>query len=199
MKVNCDFLPQEYKSFLLDTRALAIAVCLAVTTVIGCIWSISSNSAEKARLTKENGKLSGEVAEVVNQLKSISYDQAAIQDLITKFQFIQKAMGATDYPYLRFYQALELSLPKSNETGLKSVQIARLTKTEGEKFTLSGRARSPSENAGSGRSEITKFEKSLHPSRSGNKQNFQDVKVLSTVNEAKTDDWSFEMQLPFLA
>lgn len=189
MKVNCDFLPVEYKSFLLDTTALGMAVAFAAATLVACTFSFTRAASERSRLTKEQGRLSNELTEVINQLRSITYDQAAIQDLITKFNFIQKAMGATDYPFLRFYQALENALPRTSDTQLKRISITKLTKSDGERFAILGRAES--------RSDVTQFEKSLVQSRTGAKQNFQEVKVLSTAVE-KTDQWTFEMQFTFV-
>lgn len=190
MKVNCDFLPKEYKSFLLDVRALVVVIVLTALTAGACVFSLTAAARERSTLGNDNQRAQAELADVINQLKSVTYDQVAIQELITKFQFIQRAMGASDYPYLRFYQKLENALPRSPETQLKKVAVFQLQRQEGERFSISGKARE--------RTDITQFEKNMDRSRAGTKQDFQEVKVLNSTYDPREDQWSFEMQFTFV-
>lgn len=112
MKVSCDFLPHEHKSFLLATKALVVAIVMLVASLASCLSFYRSYLREISVLEKEVNEKSGELAKLDSRLNSITYDQAKIKELITKFQFIQTAMGATDYPYLRFFQSLEDALPR---------------------------------------------------------------------------------------
>jgi Tfp pilus assembly protein PilN len=190
MKVNCDFLPKEYKSFLLDVQALAVVLVLTALTAGACVFSLTAAARERATLTSDNQRAQSDLADVINQLKSVTYDQVAIQELITKFQFIQRAMGASDYPYLRFYQKLENALPRSPETQLKKVAVQQLQRQDGERFSISGKARE--------RTDITQFEKNMDRSRSGTRQDFQEVKILNSTYDPRAEEWSFEMQFTFV-
>ncbi len=192
MKVSCDFLPSEYKSFLLDTKFLVVSMVIFVATFVSVSTNLAFTAKTKSVLNKNKDALTTEVAEVSNRLRAITYNQAAIQELKTKFEFIQQAMGAKDYPYLRFYQSLEDALPRTAETGLKRVWLQRLNRMGGERYSVTGSARR--------RSDVTSFEKRMIVSKTKVKSrtNFTDVKVVSNTYNGKDDNWTFEMQFVFL-
>ena len=192
MKVNCDFLPNEYKSFLLNTKALMLSGIFFAGTVAICIVSLTATGQERAGLEQDKNRITSELATLVDQLRSITYDQATIQELITKFEFIQRAMGAVDYPYLRFYHSIEKALPQSPDTQLKRVSIKKLDKISGEQYLITGQAVA--------RPDVTDFEKNLLLSESdgGRRKNFRDVRVRNVTAEPGGESWKFELEFTFL-
>lgn len=141
MKVTTDFLPPEYKSFVFDVRMAGVMLVFAVLSGAFCgMWSVHFKDVIKG-LEKEIGKREEEISSLENRINSKSYNQAEIQELIDKFNFIKDAVGARDFPYLRFYHSFEQTIPIDEATGARRIAIAELTKTRGGKYKVHGLAR----------------------------------------------------------
>lgn len=141
MKVNCDFLPQEYKSFVLNVKALGFLVVFALASS-AIAYLNHSDYADK--LKGHEGQIrqaEEEIAILQNKIASKTFNQGEIRELIDKFNFIREAVGARDFPYLRFYHSLEKAIPVGEVDGSRRVAIKNLSEGRGNKYKMQGLAR----------------------------------------------------------
>ena len=184
-RVNCNFLPLEQRAFILERKVLGVGVlCWLISFAIwGSVWA--GQSKEAAKLTLKIKEQEREKGAVIADRAATQYPQDQIQRLIDKFSFIQKAMGANDFPWLRFYQSIEDAM-SSGEQGRKLSVIS--LKRCGEKcWTLEGESEDWK--------DATRLEEQLIASTYGTKKNFSDVRLLSYRSAEK--GYRFTMQFNF--
>lgn len=141
MKVTTDFLPSEYKSFVFDIRMATVLVALALLSGAVCaMYHVHYQDVAK-KLQKEINKQSEDIRILENRINSKSYNQGEIQELISKFNFIKDAVGARDFPYLRFYHSLEKTIPIDEGSGARRLAILELTRSRSGKYKLHGLSR----------------------------------------------------------
>ncbi len=197
MKVNCDFLPQKYKAYIINYKLLFVDLVLLVLLILAGVGTGMSFSSRIAREEKILKAKNAELSRQRNILNSISYDQERIRRLIVQFRFIQQAMGQSDFPYLDFYLALEHAIPVSDETGRKRVAITSLTPVRGlRRWKLSGVAYHWD--------DVLKFEANLNASKSLRKDSPEGPKKkdFSSINvqkiEYEGDKVNFEMEFEYM-
>lgn len=172
MKVTCDFLPREYKAYHLDKQVLTVSVVAWAVSIALFAWLSFSLTREVAGLKSKVTSVEADLQRVREDRRSQLYPQERIRELKSKFEFIKQAMGAKDFPYLRFYQTLEDSVPADD--GQRKAYIKSLRR-EGNQITLEGEAR--------GWRDAREFEKRLSVSEVGpagsRRKNYSDVRLLS--------------------
>lgn len=173
MKVVCDFLPQEYKSFVLDVRALGVLVALTLGTAAFAALTHFDYDDKVKGLNQQIRKESDEISNLDNKINSKSYNQSEIQELIDKFNFIKEAVGARDFPYLRFYHALERAIPIGEEDGSRRVALKAMTEGRDSRYQVQGLARHWD--------DLIRFEQNLNNSKYEDKQQGQQIKNFSDV------------------
>lgn len=141
MKVTTDFLPPEYKSFVFDSKmAVGLALLAVVSAAVCGMYHVRNRDVAKG-LKSEIVKRSDEIQVLEQKINTKSYNQSEIQELIDKFNFIRDAVGARDFPYLRFHHALEGTIPIDDGSGARRVAIQELTKARSGKYKVHGLAR----------------------------------------------------------
>jgi hypothetical protein len=190
LKVTTDFLPAEYKSFVFDGRMAGVLLAFAVLSGAVCgTWSVHYKDVLKG-LEKEIGKREEEIAALENRINSKSYNQAEIQELIDKFNFIREAVGARDFPYLRFYHAFEQTIPIDEATGARRIAISELTKSRGGRYKVHGLAKHWD--------DLLRFEQNLNASSyresesGGEMRNFAEVRMGAWESTDKGVDFTAE-------
>lgn len=141
MKVVCDFLPQEYKSFVLDVRALGVLVALTLGTAAVCLLTHYDYDDQVRGLNQQMGKERDEIVSLDNKINSKSFNQSEIQELIDKFNFIKEAVGARDFPWLRFYHSFERAIPIGEEDQQRRVAVKAMTEGRDGRWQVQGVAR----------------------------------------------------------
>lgn len=76
-----------------------------------------------------------------NEIDKVKYPQREIRELIQKFRFIKQALGSDDFPYLRYFEALEDAVPLNPDDGTRRVAVVNLRQGAGAKWNLSGVAK----------------------------------------------------------
>lgn len=167
-RVNCNFLPLEHRAFISEKTVLAAS--LACWLISFGIWT-----SVFAGQTREAGKLAIKIKEQERERDAVLADRAAtqypqdqIKALMDKFQFIQKAMGANDFPWLRFYQSLEDAMVGGE--GGRKVSIISLKRCGDRCWTLEGESEDWK--------DATRFEEQLIASSYLSKKNFSEVRLL---------------------
>lgn len=179
MKVVTDFLPSEYKSFVFDLRSAGVLILFLVVSVgLSSIYHFNFKDITKG-LENEIRKRSADIATLENRINSKSYNQAEINNLIGKFEFIKEAVGKTDFPYLRFYQSFERTIPIDEATGARRISIGELTKTRSGVYRVAGVARHWD--------DLLRFEERLNTSTFHDAESDRDLKNFSGV---KMGSWS---------
>ena len=141
MKVVIDFLPSEYKSFVLDVRALGVLVVFALATVAVCFLNHKDYEDRIKGLDTQITREQGEIGSLEQKIRKKSYNQEEIQMLIDKFNFIREAVGARDHPFLRFYHCFEKAIPIGEEDGKRRVAIKSLSEGRAGRYRVHGLAR----------------------------------------------------------
>lgn len=190
MKVTTDFLPPEYKSFVFNTKAAVALVGFALLSAGVCgMYHLHFKDVAKG-LNQEISKRSEDIRLLENRINSKSYNQAEIQTLIGKFNFIKDAVGARDFPYLRFYHSLEQTIPIDESTGARRMAILELTKSRAGKYKLHGLARHWD--------DLLRFEENLNasvfpdPESGRDLKNFRDVRMGAWDSTADGIDFTCE-------
>lgn len=189
MRVNCNFLPLEYRAFVLDRKVLVVAGLVWVVSV-GMWLSVFANQ------TREASGVSTKIKEKERERQAVIADRAAtqypqdqIQRLIDKFGFIQKAMGVNDFPWLRFYQALEDAI--SGGAGGRKCSLVSLKRCGDRCWKLEGEAEHWT--------DATAFEEAMIASTYGTKKNFSNVRLLNyrSVEGKDSRGYKFTMEFDF--
>ena len=184
-RINCNFLPLENRAFILERKVLAGSIiCWGISLAVwGSVFAGQTREAYKLQTKiKEQER---EKAAVQADRAATQYPQDQIQALIDKFSFIQKAMGANDFPWLRFYQSIEDAM-LGGEGGRK-VSIISLKRCGDHCWTLEGEAEDWK--------DATRFEEQLNASTYNGKKNFSDVRLLNYRQAEK--GYRFTLQLNF--
>ena len=199
MKIACDFLPQQYKAVRINFKLLFLAGVLWGLTFLVCSYTVVSHGKEIKEVEDQITSHNTTISLIESQMNAELVDQRKVTALIQKFRFIQQAMGSTDYPFLEFFQALEKSVPVSDETGRRRVAITKLNKNAGNVWQLSGTAYHWEDIlAFEDRLNASFFEKIMDQADGSEhrvkKKNFRSVRVFSvdTSNEQVTFDMQFE-------
>lgn len=184
-RVNCNFLPLEQRAFIMEKKVLAISI--ACWLVSFGIWTsvFAGQTREASKLTTKIKEQEREKAAVLADRAATQYPQDQITALKDKFEFIQKAMGANDFPWLRFYQSLEDAMV-SGEGGRK-VSIISLKRCGDKCWTLDGESEDWK--------DATRFEEQLIASAYQGKKNFGDVRLLNYRQAEK--GYRFTLQFNF--
>lgn len=189
MKVSCDFLPNEYKSFILDTRALILLGIIVAASLLVSVVTAGTYSSKIKRLEGDNNSLNAKKGRLAQEAKVKNYPQDRIRALINKFRFIRQALGKEDFPYLRFYQSLEDAIPKGEDDGTRRIGVTGLKGGAGGRWSLAGTARHWE--------DVLKFEDLMNSSTWENKKNFADVQVFN-ITVDKDGTYTFDMQFRFV-
>lgn len=139
MKVTTDFLPTQYKSFILDTKSLGLMVVIGIGSVAFCGFQYQKVKDESAGLDEQKAAVERRISQKEASIAKKSYDQETIKRLIDKFKFIQTAVGQRDFPYLRFYHHLELAIPIDESTNQRRLAIKQMDGNGGQ-FKIRGLA-----------------------------------------------------------
>ena len=200
MKVCCDFLPDEYKSVRRNTKLLVVVGAVWIISVIIFGFTAMSYSKKLAAAKKKVNSGETTIHLLQNEIDKVKYPQREIRDLIQKFRFIKQALGSDDFPYLRYFNALEGAVPRNPDTGDRRVAIANLKQGTGAKWSLSGVAKHWD--------DILEFETNMNSSTSvlkvavGGKEvdkkvtNFRAVRVFQ-VDQSELGASKFEMEFEF--
>lgn len=168
-RVNCNFLPLEQRAFILEKKVLLASILCWVVS-FGIFASVfAGQKAEAGKLTVKIKEQEREKGAVLADRAATQYPQDQIQALMDKFQFIQKAMGANDFPWLRFYQSIEDAMVGGE--GGRKVSIISLKRCGDKCWTLEGES--------DDWKDATRFEEQLIASTYGTKKNFGDVRLLN--------------------
>lgn len=191
MKVVTDFLPTEYKSFVLNVRALGVLVVFALGTAAVCFLNHKDFKDQLVGLEGQIKRENEEIGILVNKINSKSYNQQEIRELIDKFNFIKEAVGARDFPWLRFYHSLERTIPIDETDGTRRVAIKVLSGGRGNQWRLQGIAKHWD--------DLLRFEKNLNESTfvdpdRGEVKNFGGVKMGGWVKTDAGVDFSADFE-----
>lgn len=189
MKVCCDFLPNEYKSFILDTRSLILLGIIVGASLLVSVVTVGSYSSKIKRLEKDNNNLNATKGRLAQDAKVKNYPQSRIRALINKFRFIRQALGKEDFPYLRFYQSLEEAIPTGEDDGSRRIGVTGLKPGAANRWSLSGLAKHWE--------DVLKFEDTMNASTWDGKKNFKDVQVFN-ITVDNTGAYTFDMQFSFV-
>jgi len=140
MKINCDFLPGEYKAVRRNLKLMFAAIAVWVLTALLLSYKAYSYRAQLKEVDAQVASQETNISLLEGQINAVKYPQDKIKTLIEKFRFIQQAMGSEDYPYLEFFQALEEAVPVSEDSGLRRIAITGLKQSAGAKWELKGAA-----------------------------------------------------------
>jgi hypothetical protein len=191
MRASCNFLPPEHRAFLLDRRILAVSGLLFAVSF--CAWG--SVIATRTRgLTELRAAISGlerEQAAVAEQRAGLKYPEQKIQHLVEQFKFVQKAAGGEDFPWLRFYQAIEAAVPTDDEGG-RLVYIAHLDRLNSKSWIMEGHAKDWK--------HATAFEEKLSASSSGGaspRRQFASVHLVNSRTAPTARGYHFQLQFDF--
>ncbi len=141
MKVTVDFLPKEYKSFVLDTRALTLLVAMILATGASAFLTNKDYTDKLKGLETQVKRQQEEINVINNKIASKSYNQEEIRELIDKFNFIREAVGARDFPYLRFFHSFERAIPVDENDGKRRIAVKSMTEGRGNEYKVVGLAR----------------------------------------------------------
>lgn len=194
MKVNCNFLPLDYRAYILEAKVLAISVLLYVLSA--GIWAtvFVGHSKEVKNLGNKIRQKQQEKVTIQEERAQTVYPQERITKLIDQFSFIQKAMGAKDFPWLRFYQSLEDAIPTA-DSGRRGVFFVRLIRSGERSWQLEGEAEDWR--------DATKFEEELIKSSYATqgqaaKRNFSDVRLISYIAVEGGKGYRFKLEFSFV-
>lgn len=184
-RVNCNFLALEQRAFIMEKKVLWTSVTCWVLSL--AVWGsvFAGQTREASKLQTKIKEQEREKAAVQADRAATQYPQDQIQALIAKFGFIQKAMGANDFPWLRFYQSIEDSMV-SGEGGRK-VSIISLKRVGEKGWTLEGESEDWK--------DATRFEEQLASSSYQGKKNFDKVRLLNYRQAEK--GYRFTLQFDF--
>lgn len=200
MKVCCDFLPNEFKSVRRNTKLIIVVAAVWIISIIICSFTAMSYG---KKLTSAKKKVqSGEttVQLLQNEIDKVKYPQREIRELIQKYRFIKQALGSDDFPFLRYFDALENAIPRNPDTRDRQVAIASLKQGAGSKWSLQGVARHWD--------DILKFESNMNNSisvlkvASGGQEvekkvtNFRGVRIFQ-VDQSVVGAATFDMEFEF--
>jgi Tfp pilus assembly protein PilN len=192
MRVKCNFLPVEQRAFILERKVMGLSVLLYVITVGIFAIVFMAQKKDADQLTKQIKSKELERAGVQEERNQMQYPQERIQRLIDHFSFIQKAMGVNDFPWLRFYQSLEDSIPLS-DSGRRGVYVTRLDRQGEKQWQLEGEAEDWKDAA--------RFEESLaasaYASGAQAKKNFAEVRLLNYRALDGAKGYRFRIQFLF--
>ena len=184
-RVNTNFLPLEHRAFILDRKVMYVSI--AVWIASGAVWFfVFAGHASKVRdLTRQKSEQEREKNAVLAERAATTFPQSQIQRLIDRFSFIKKAMGANDFPWLRFYQSLEDAM-LSGEQG-RRVSILTLKRAGERLWTIDGEAEDWK--------DATRFEEQMVASSYLGKKNFSEVRLLNY--RAAEKGYRFTLQFNF--
>jgi Tfp pilus assembly protein PilN len=135
-----------------------------------------------------------------NEIDKVKYPQREIRELIQKYRFIKQALGSDDFPFLRYFEALEKAVPRNPDNGDRQVAISTLKQGVGAKWSLQGVARHWD--------DILKFESNMNNSvsvlkvASGGQEvnksvtNFRGVRIFQ-VDQSEAGAAKFDMEFEF--
>jgi len=194
MKINCNFLPQENRAFILEWKAFCVAIGLYVLSAFVFLYVFRVNSRESGELEKKMKVVKQEQMEIRQEREQMQYPQDRIQRLIDQFSFIQKAMGAKDFPWLRFFQSIEDSIPMG-ESGRRGVYLTRMVPSGEKNWQMEGVAEDWK--------DATRFEELLLSSTYAStgqpaKRNFSDVRLVNYRAVDGGRGYAFRIELSFV-
>jgi len=141
MKVCCDFLPNQYKSVRRNTKLIVVVGATWLISIVICAFTAMNYGRKLNAARKKVQSAETTIHLLQNEIDKVKYPQREIRELISKFRFIKQALGSDDFPFLRFFEAMEGAIPTNPDTGDRRVAIADLKKGSGAKWNLSGVAR----------------------------------------------------------
>jgi hypothetical protein len=189
MRASCNFLPPEHRAFLLDRRILTVSGLLFAISF--CAWGsvIAARTRGLAQLRATISGLEREQTIVQNQQAKLKYPQEKIQHLIDQFNFIQKAAGGDDFPWLRFYQAIEAAVP-TDEEGRRLIYIEHMERLNAKSWLIKAQA--------ADLKDATRFEEQLSASESPpSHHQFVSVHLVSSRMAHTERRGHFQLQFDF--
>jgi len=184
-RVNCNFLPLEQRAFILDKKVMYASVAFWVGSMAVWFFVFVGHTNKVKELTGQKTVQEREKNAVLAERAATTFPQAQIQRLIARFSFIKQAMGANDFPWLRFYQSVEdamLSVDGGRKVGIVSLKRA------GEKlWTIDGEAEDWK--------DATRLEEQMVASTYLGKKNFSEVRLLNY--RAAEKGYRFTLQFNF--
>jgi hypothetical protein len=169
MRVNCNFLPLEHRAFMLEKKVLAASVAFWVFSVVMWTSVFANQTKEASKLGTKIKEQQREQGQDLAERAATQFPQDQIQRLNDRYLFIHKAMGANDFPWMRFYHALDRCLASGD--GGRKASIVSLKRCGEKCWTLEGECEDWKDS--------TRFEEQMIASASGNKKNFADVRLLN--------------------